>query len=311
VKKILSLALGVAIVFAHIVPSAIAARAGNADWLDASTIRYEDKLYFDRQPFDNTREAVRTEDGCTSDFDYSSGRDSGSAHISVKTDFGCPGGDEDEDINDIAFSVPSQGFVAGYRKDATTVQIYGPKADQDGTPPTLVTLRSSTNSKAEPGRYYLEKDDGTLDFNSSIKISSSGEFSDAQGGFATGLSGYNNLNDYKLANGGQVAAQPTEITNATVGATDGVTGAEGGDPTCETNAGSSLSWILCPIINGAAIVSDGVFENFVFPFLDKQLITTDPESGMYKTWSGFRIFGNIFLVGALLVIAGAQGLGKE
>ncbi|HSX43796.1 MAG TPA: hypothetical protein VLF87_02465 [Patescibacteria group bacterium] len=94
-------------------------------------------------------------------------------------------------------------------------------------------------------------------------------------------------------------------------ASGGVAGLGDQNPTCETTTGSVLSWILCPVINGMAKLVDWVFDSVIIPFLDQVPISADPNSSIFKMWSGFRIFGNIALIIALMVIAVAQGVGKE
>jgi len=82
-------------------------------------------------------------------------------------------------------------------------------------------------------------------------------------------------------------------------------------PTCESS-GFSLSWIMCPIINGLASAVDGIYSTFIQPLLQTNPIVTtangDPTN-IYKIWSNFRIYGDVFLVIALLVIVFGQSIG--
>jgi len=83
-------------------------------------------------------------------------------------------------------------------------------------------------------------------------------------------------------------------------------------PSCEAS-GFSLSWVLCPIIEGAAKASDGIYHNLIQPMLKTQPInlndpTHDPTH-LYDIWTHFRIYGDIFLLIALLVIVFGESIG--
>lgn len=100
------------------------------------------------------------------------------------------------------------------------------------------------------------------------------------------------------------------------GAASNTTGQGGGGggstPTCESN-GFSLSWIFCPLIEGMAKAVDGVYANFVQPLLVTRPVqltdmANDPTH-TYQIWSNFRVFGDIFLIIALLVVVFGQSLG--
>ena len=78
--------------------------------------------------------------------------------------------------------------------------------------------------------------------------------------------------------------------------------------TCDTG-GDPLNWILCPVFNSAAGFADWLFANIVVPFLRTSPVSTDPADSTFKIWSNFRIYGNIFLVIALLVVVFGQAIG--
>lgn len=80
------------------------------------------------------------------------------------------------------------------------------------------------------------------------------------------------------------------------------------NPDCQSG-GDPLNWILCPIFDGVAFFSDWLFQQIVEPLLRTTPVSTDPDSSTYKIWSNFRIYGNIFLVIALLVIVFGQSIG--
>ncbi len=83
-----------------------------------------------------------------------------------------------------------------------------------------------------------------------------------------------------------------------------------GDPnaTCETG-GFGLNWIICPVYNGMADLSDWLFNNMVQPFLKTAPISTNPSDTSFQIWSQFRLYGNIILVIGLLVLVFGQSIG--
>ena len=85
-----------------------------------------------------------------------------------------------------------------------------------------------------------------------------------------------------------------------------------GGPTCET-AGATLSWITCPIIDGIIKAVNGINHYVIQPMLKLPLITltnnTSGESQAYQVWSNFRIYGNVVLVIALLVLVFGEVVG--
>lgn len=88
----------------------------------------------------------------------------------------------------------------------------------------------------------------------------------------------------------------------------GATGEANQSATCETS-GNPLSWILCPVFNGVADLTDWVFQALIEPFLYTSPISTDPSSGSYKAWSSFRVVGNMIIILAMLVIVFGQVIG--
>ncbi len=89
-------------------------------------------------------------------------------------------------------------------------------------------------------------------------------------------------------------------------------GAAATSPDCESQGGA-LGWVLCPIIDGLAKTIDGLYSTMIQPLLVTRPIdilgsSSDPTH-TYQIWSNFRIYGNIFLVIALLVIVFGQSIG--
>ncbi len=80
------------------------------------------------------------------------------------------------------------------------------------------------------------------------------------------------------------------------------------EPSCEAS-GFGLAWVFCPLIEGLANASDAVYEGIIQPMLKGDTIDASPTSPVYKAWSQFRIYANILLVIALLVVVFGQAIG--
>lgn len=72
---------------------------------------------------------------------------------------------------------------------------------------------------------------------------------------------------------------------------------------------NSLGWFLCKIYDGVGDASTWLFKNVVAPWLHEPPISLDPSTSSYQTWSAFRVYGDIFLVIALLVIVFGESIG--
>lgn len=89
-------------------------------------------------------------------------------------------------------------------------------------------------------------------------------------------------------------------------------------PDCQSS-GFTLSWIACPIVDGLAKAVDGIYAGLIRPLLVTKPIDTSGTSKCeakdtyrgcdYAVWSQFRIYGNVILVIALLVIVLGQSIG--
>lgn len=94
----------------------------------------------------------------------------------------------------------------------------------------------------------------------------------------------------------------------------GVNGGAGSQtPSCENN-GLGFAWFLCPLIEGLAKAVDGTYHYLVAPLLvvtpiDVNGSNSKDQEHTYEVWSNFRIYGDIFLIIALLVIVYGQSLG--
>lgn len=80
-------------------------------------------------------------------------------------------------------------------------------------------------------------------------------------------------------------------------------------PNCE-NTKNSLSFVVCPLLDGMANTSDWVFGTVIQPLLQNIPVSTDTQDPSYKAWQGFRIIANIILIGALLAVVYYQAKGN-
>lgn len=85
-------------------------------------------------------------------------------------------------------------------------------------------------------------------------------------------------------------------------------GAEEEGDTCSAS-NNPLTWVLCPIYDGLASVSDAILNHIVKGFLHTNPISTDPDDPIYKIWSSFRVWGDILLVIGLLLLVFGQAIG--
>jgi hypothetical protein len=121
---------------------------------------------------------------------------------------------------------------------------------------------------------------------------------------ATGLgpgvicTGWPNLNGAITVTG----TNPTPAGNGAAGATAAA------GPSCEGTLGP-LGWILCSVFTTVGDIVQWILTNIIQPFLITAPISTDPASSSYQVWSSFRVYGDIFLVFALLVVVFGQSIG--
>lgn len=120
-------------------------------------------------------------------------------------------------------------------------------------------------------------------------------------------------NYYKLSATAKAKVDKIVVAGASVTAPSGGSGSSPEDPQadCDAKLNSTLSWILCPVIDLGVNMSDYVFKNFVEPFMENVPISTDPRDGSYKAWQQFRILANVMLIGTLLAIVYAQVKGDK
>lgn len=113
---------------------------------------------------------------------------------------------------------------------------------------------------------------------------------------------------------GKVTATPGSHTITITGSTShpgngsGDSNNQSASPEC-TTSNDPLSWIICPIFQGAADMSEWILNTIITPFLLTSPIDTSASNPLYQVWSNFRIYGDIFLVIALLVLVFGQSIG--
>lgn len=98
------------------------------------------------------------------------------------------------------------------------------------------------------------------------------------------------------------------------GSSAGSSGSSATAPTCDSGS-FSFNWALCPIFDGTSAVTQWIFTNLIQPLLMTNPICLDAsahpacDNTIYRIWSGFRIYGDIFLVIVLLVIVFGESIG--
>jgi hypothetical protein len=81
-----------------------------------------------------------------------------------------------------------------------------------------------------------------------------------------------------------------------------------GAPDCYKN-GDPMTYVLCPIFNALAGASDWLFTNIISPFLVTEPVGTSSSDPSFQIWSSFRVYGDILLVIAVLVVVIGQAIG--
>ncbi len=107
--------------------------------------------------------------------------------------------------------------------------------------------------------------------------------------------------------GGQASTK--ESSPITTGQTNNQTSSS--DPTPSCASGFSLSWLFCSVISGAAKFVQNAYLNIINPILDQpqSSVILDTSKPYYSVWANFRIFGDVFLIIALLVVVFGESIG--
>lgn len=102
---------------------------------------------------------------------------------------------------------------------------------------------------------------------------------------------------------------PDGGNGATSGSSSGSADDTATRPSCESS-GSSVSWITCAIVNDLTDLTTGIIDKIVNPLLKTSTLSvSDNQTHLYEIWSNFRVYGNIFLIIALLVIVFSEAIG--
>ena len=103
----------------------------------------------------------------------------------------------------------------------------------------------------------------------------------------------------------QAAATPAGDTTAS--------GTSSSDNTVDCESHGGLAWILCPVISGISNAVDSIYSTFIEPLLKTTPVdihNTDVNGDhTFAIWSNFRVYGDIFLVVALLVVVFGESIG--
>lgn len=188
-------------------------------------------------------------------------------------------------------------------KPAKDFGIYGSGGDNDVR--TGIDMDKYGIEQPDALSYDFKMYDAT--FNKSVE--------DAFKGCLPSSSGYiTNASNFSKLSPEQKSDLNKAIQDSGQGGSVAEAGAASSDASAQTNpdcqsGGDPLNWILCPVFDGVAGITDWIFEQILQPLLTTTPLSTDPDSATYKIWSNFRIYGNIFLVIALLVIVFGQSIG--
>lgn len=73
--------------------------------------------------------------------------------------------------------------------------------------------------------------------------------------------------------------------------------------------GLSLGWIICGMTEVVQNFVQDIFSNFIQPMMENTPLSLNPKDPFYKSWQGFRLLGNIMLIGSMLAIVYSQARG--
>lgn len=163
-----------------------------------------------------------------------------------------------------------------------------------------------------------DKSRGTLyaDEKGAFRSSWSGEQLDCifSGNKAKNTAGY--MAGGSISSSVAVASNPENFSKDST-ASEG-TGDGSGSGSTEVNGcdGGAMDWIICPIVDGLANVSDFIVDNLLQPALRAQILAL-PGNGntasqaLYSVWKGFRNIADAALVLAFLVIIISTAVSSE
>lgn len=113
-----------------------------------------------------------------------------------------------------------------------------------------------------------------------------------------------------IRNGKKQLSDP--IKSNTVSADPPENGGQGGGADASVNdvdcsGGGALGWIICPVFELGANMTQDVFDNIIRPMMEQ--VPVDTKGPFYAAWNNFRFLGNIVLIGAMLALVYAQARG--
>lgn len=307
-------------------------------WINRATIEFKAgsvKLYFFSSDInkgtvgDNNNDYfVQNYNGCYGKISFSDGT---SSTAKLDMDFKAPGATGDvpcqgTDPNSIQKETanPDENRNIAYEltSDGATIRrvdgYAGWSFNKDGTDPTLF-LRVSDDSDvecqdrikvtADGKEYRLYELRKSGDHDAPPEIGAPGCKYNTGWGTKTGA-GVLSGEPYRLGgSGGNAGTTPDSIPIA-----NGDAGTSDDGPSCESS-GFTLAWVFCPIITGLAETSDAIYNGVVEPMLKSDTINASPTkpdgtpNPIYDVWSQFRVYANILLVIALLVVVFGQAIG--
>jgi hypothetical protein len=106
-----------------------------------------------------------------------------------------------------------------------------------------------------------------------------------------------------------LAVGPQHTVYAAPAAAAPVTNNQGQDlQTCEAD-GFSLDWVLCPVFNAISHSAQYLFQQIIVPFLKVPPVSTNPKDASFNVWSSFRVYGDLVLVVAIILIVFGEVIG--
>ena len=123
-------------------------------------------------------------------------------------------------------------------------------------------------------------------------------------------------NCYQLSGGSPVIVDCTDVTGA--GGTPALNNPAPKEPSCK-EIGGQQAWLICNIIDGITSV-EGALEQIIIGMLKTPPLSFsstactagtpgDAQSCIYQIWSNFRIYGDVFLIIALLIAVIVEAVG--
>jgi hypothetical protein len=283
-----------------------ASAAANGAWVDQSTIAVGNKTYFDSKSGDSLEYKLQGGSGCDAKnvIDGFNGSNPPISSVGTATlHTYAPASDTDsrckETKQKITLSDTGNFAKIAVWQDAGTI---------------VSSDRQLTFKKDANGSFYTS---GTC----KNKITPDGSQTSGQAVISYDFGGKcNTSKPYTVQIANPTVTDPNDSTKTVpassinAGTADTTTPGGGTAAKSQDNAScelsrSPLTWILCPIFNAVADMSDWLFSHLVQPLLRTSPVSTDPSDTSYKIWSSFRIYGDIFLVIGLLVIVFGQAIG--